>query len=204
MVKVMSEEEVRVGRVVAALREKEQLSSRELANRAGISQPFLSQIERGVSAPSISTLYRLAAALGVQPGDLLPAHGPVVATLVRAHEGQVLPMADRIDATRGRVIAFATQESIGIAEYKVDPGDYVEEWFTTTGPTGIYLLSGSIEIDIVNDETIALEAGDYLGLPEGLQERWRLTGTDSARLLCIVSEPGAPFSGVTDAVSVVD
>jgi transcriptional regulator with XRE-family HTH domain len=47
------------------------LSQQTLAERAGISQPQLSKIERNVSAPRYSTIYRLADALGVTPEWLL-------------------------------------------------------------------------------------------------------------------------------------
>jgi transcriptional regulator with XRE-family HTH domain len=45
---------------------------RELAAKAGVSQPFLSKVENGLSTPSISTLYKVAHALGVPAQDLLP------------------------------------------------------------------------------------------------------------------------------------
>ena len=47
------------------------LSQKTLAERAGISQTQLSKIERNVSAPRYSTIYRLADALGVTPEWLL-------------------------------------------------------------------------------------------------------------------------------------
>ena len=55
----------RFGQRLRSLREKSQLSTRALAARAGISQPYLSQLERGLSSPSMVTTYRLAEALGV-------------------------------------------------------------------------------------------------------------------------------------------
>jgi len=42
-----------------------------LADSAGISISFLSMIERGERLPTIETLFRIAAALGVPPSRLL-------------------------------------------------------------------------------------------------------------------------------------
>ena len=45
-------------------REERQLSVRELARRIGCSASLISQIERGISVPSVGVLYSLAAELG--------------------------------------------------------------------------------------------------------------------------------------------
>ena len=47
------------------LREGRGISMRTLATRSGLSANALSMIERGKTSPSVSTLYKLAAALGV-------------------------------------------------------------------------------------------------------------------------------------------
>ena len=47
------------------------MSQEELARRAGISQTQLFKIERNVSAPRYSTIYRLARELDVTPEWLL-------------------------------------------------------------------------------------------------------------------------------------
>jgi len=47
------------------LRESRQISLRQLARLSGISVNTLSQIEHGITSPSVSTLYKLVEALGV-------------------------------------------------------------------------------------------------------------------------------------------
>lgn len=56
---------------VRVFREYRGFSARELAAKAGISAPYLSEIERGLKSPSVATIKRLAAALDLSPGDLL-------------------------------------------------------------------------------------------------------------------------------------
>lgn len=51
-------------KAVAAARAQAGLSQKELAERTGIDQSDISKIERGVANPSVSTLERIAAALG--------------------------------------------------------------------------------------------------------------------------------------------
>jgi DNA-binding XRE family transcriptional regulator len=57
---------------VAVWREFRGLTQAKLAARAGISVPFLSQIEHGKRDPSLATLRRIAAALKVDLDDLSP------------------------------------------------------------------------------------------------------------------------------------
>lgn len=56
---------------VRVWREYRGLSVRELAGRAAISAAYLSQIEGGSREGSLSTTKALAAALSLEPGDLL-------------------------------------------------------------------------------------------------------------------------------------
>ena len=56
---------VNVGARLRELREARKTSMRGLATKSGLSANALSMIERGRTSPSVSTLYKLADALGV-------------------------------------------------------------------------------------------------------------------------------------------
>src|SRR6516162_8551106 len=60
------------------VRGSRQLSVRELARRVGCSASLISQVERGVSVPSVGVLYSLATELGSSLDYLLfgPGAGP--------------------------------------------------------------------------------------------------------------------------------
>lgn len=53
-----------IGRQVRSLREAQRLSQRELAERMGTTQSAIARLEAGGSRPSLSTLERVADALG--------------------------------------------------------------------------------------------------------------------------------------------
>lgn len=59
-----------LGEFIAGQRRAAQLSLRQLAAQAGISNPYLSQIERGVRKPSAEVLQQLAKALRVSAETL--------------------------------------------------------------------------------------------------------------------------------------
>jgi transcriptional regulator with XRE-family HTH domain len=54
-----------LGEFIRGLRRNAQISLRELADRAGVSNPYLSQIERGLRKPSAEVLQQIASALRV-------------------------------------------------------------------------------------------------------------------------------------------
>lgn len=62
---------VAFGRVLQSARQAQKLSQTRLAKRAYVDRTFLSQMERGIRQPSIQTLFRLAAALNMEPPHLL-------------------------------------------------------------------------------------------------------------------------------------
>lgn len=60
-----------VGIRIRQLREQKGLSQEELGHRAGVDRTYVSSCERGRRNVSLLTLYRIAAALEVEPGALL-------------------------------------------------------------------------------------------------------------------------------------
>lgn len=61
-----------VGQMVKELRSKRGLTLEEVAEKSGCTPGFLSQLERNKAAPSVTTLYSIAEALGVTVTDFLP------------------------------------------------------------------------------------------------------------------------------------
>lgn len=80
-----------VGHFIRQQRERANLSLRRLADRAGISNPYLSQIERGIRRPSAEILKRISRALEISAETLytragLIDEGPATPTVVEAIE----------------------------------------------------------------------------------------------------------------------
>jgi transcriptional regulator with XRE-family HTH domain len=64
-----------IGAFIREQRERSALSLRKLAERAGISNPYLSQIERGLRKPSADILKSLARALSISAETLYERAG---------------------------------------------------------------------------------------------------------------------------------
>lgn len=61
-----------LGEVIRKQRELASMTMRQLATMAGISNPYLSQIEHGIREPSQNVLRQIAVSLGLDPDELQP------------------------------------------------------------------------------------------------------------------------------------
>jgi transcriptional regulator with XRE-family HTH domain len=88
----------RLGRVIREQRTHAEMSLRDLARRTNVSNPYLSQLERGLHEPSVRVLKAIATALNMSAEALMvqagmldgPADGdevPTVVDAVRADDG---------------------------------------------------------------------------------------------------------------------
>ncbi len=64
-----------LGDKIRLMRSEKNLSLQDLANRAGISLSYLSEIERGTVYPALNTLKRIAEGLGVPPSAVMGQEG---------------------------------------------------------------------------------------------------------------------------------
>ena len=177
-----------IGTKVKALRAERSLSGRKLAAAADVSQPFLSQLEAGRTSVAIATLYRIAAALDVRPSELLP--GPladVEVEVLRASERARIPVSEVPHAQTARTAYRAGRPITEVGDYLIEPGPGVPEWFETPDETMIYVIEGSVRVEIRDHPDEILHAGDVLFHSPWLQTRWHLVSKSSARLIHVAA-----------------
>jgi transcriptional regulator with XRE-family HTH domain len=62
---------VLLGNTVRRLREAKGWSQEKLAEKSDLHRTYISGIERGIRNPTLTILFKLADALGVEPGNLV-------------------------------------------------------------------------------------------------------------------------------------
>jgi transcriptional regulator with XRE-family HTH domain len=62
---------VNIGSLIKKYRKERKLTLKAVAEKANVSEGFLSQVENSVSSPSVDTLVNICKAIGVNAGDLL-------------------------------------------------------------------------------------------------------------------------------------
>ena len=60
-----------LGSLIRHIRKEKKLTLKSVAEKAGISEGFLSQVENNVNSPSVDTLSKICDGIGVQAGDIL-------------------------------------------------------------------------------------------------------------------------------------
>lgn len=101
-----------LGQWIRKTRADQGISQRALADRSGLSRSYVCDIERGRGAqPSVTTLDKLAAALGLSRADLLQASGlidRVITPRETEEERRILSVyRDLTDSGRASVMRFA-------------------------------------------------------------------------------------------------
>jgi len=162
---------VDVGGRLRELRQERGMSMRALARESGLSANALSMIERGRTSPSVSTLYKLADAMGIPITAFFREEPPRQDIVFVKAEGRV-----RVPFMRGLWEGLGGESFIG----RVEPFMLTLESGASSGPFGIVhsghefvlCLRGELEYE-VEDQRFILEAGDSLLFAAQLKHRWR-------------------------------
>jgi transcriptional regulator with XRE-family HTH domain len=176
---------IQVGDRIRQLRLARGLSLRELARASSLSANALSLIERGISSPSVSTLYRVADGLSVSISGLFQTsetRSPVV--LCRASGRVRLPIPRGLweglggESFEGRVEPLLLTLESG--------GSSGSDGMIHTGHEFVYCLRGRLEYQVEGDH-FALEAGDSLLFRAYQRHRWRNPGPAVTQAIIVLS-----------------
>jgi transcriptional regulator with XRE-family HTH domain len=181
-----------IGASVRRARRRSGLSTRELAQRASLSQPFLSNIENGRSTPSVATLYKLAAALGIGATDLLPASLDEGIVVVRAGEGVAAGVDETPGAAQSVLLAGAAGRMLEARRAVIQPGQPAGSWFDHGGEDFLHVLDGVVRVEFGTGRVEELLAGDSLWHDGAIPHRWRVGPETGASLLLVTARiPGS-------------
>jgi transcriptional regulator with XRE-family HTH domain len=167
--------ETDLGARVRKLRRERGLTLKGLGRLAGLSHPFLSQVERGLARPSVGSVERIAAALDVSVAHLwAPTLGSEV-YIVRHDEGEV---------DEG-VRALGTG-SPSLREWTSRTRRWPDEPTVESGEIALYVARGALEVDL-DGSVHALDEGDTLRFDGAIPHRLRRTGGTTTRALLVTT-----------------
>ena len=175
-----------LGRGIRRAREAAGISMRALATRSGLSQPFLSAVERGLSMPSIATLYRIADALEVAPSSLLPDEPDGDVQVIRAAEGPLVPSSEREHSAVGRLVLSDDGHGLEVYEYVTDAAADLDVWYAHDGRKVLHLIAGALRVELEGRDDVHLGPGDCLVHTARIPHRWSVEGDDPVRLFLVV------------------
>jgi transcriptional regulator with XRE-family HTH domain len=151
-----------------------------LATSAGLHKAYLSRLERGLKAPSIATVLRLADALDVPVAELFGERLPADAVrITRAPPRDSTDTLQPLSQAAGTLAAFVCRPG---------PDFSTEDLAEHSGEELLYVLEGIIEIRFA-DRGVVLDAGDCVQFDGTLAHRLRRIGEATAAALVVVSRP---------------
>jgi XRE family transcriptional regulator, regulator of sulfur utilization len=173
-----------LGDAFRRLRLREGVSVRTLASKCGFSPSFISQFELDQVSPSLASLERIAAAIGVTLGEFFNTAERSDPEVVRSSRRPILQSG----WSRSQI------ESLG----NTDAGSRLEALLVTmhsdgTSGSGLHtsereffamVISGSVMLDLA-DGTQVLWRGDAITIKAGTPHRWANKGTKNVQLLKI-------------------
>jgi transcriptional regulator with XRE-family HTH domain len=181
-----------LGRAIRRVRRRAGLTMVEVATRAGMSQPFLSQVENGRTAPSLTNLHRIATVLGTNVQSLLAEHSVPVVQVNRADDVRQLPYTDpRSGETAGLLARFlspARRSAIWVTEITMGPGLENGPAIDHDGEEAVYVLEGALTVELDEDRVEKLGPGDSIYHSSSIAHRWR-SGESGARFLVVSTSP---------------
>jgi transcriptional regulator with XRE-family HTH domain len=183
----MTATELQLGPRIRSLRHARRVTLRELAERAGVTESFLSQVEREVTSPSIASVQRIARALDLGIAELF-AEEPPLGRVVRRAERRRIAYSGL-----GAVDEFLTNGRDGRLQVilsTLDPGGGTgEEGYTHDSDEEVVIvLEGRLEL-WVGDEHYRLETGDAIRYPSRVPHRNQNPGPGPARILFMLTPP---------------
>jgi DNA-binding XRE family transcriptional regulator len=149
-----------LGTLIRKYRKEKKMTLRTVAEKASISEGFLSQVENDVNSPSVDTLIRISNAIGVDAGDLLSqVSKQEKIVLIRKSEWDEMDLSHTGFVTR-RFFPPDYRTIIDSSILVVEPGKSIPvRKNIKNGQEVLCVLKGSIEL-MLSAETLALVEGD--------------------------------------------
>lgn len=179
-------EDLRLGPRIRALRQGRRLTLREVADRAGVTESFLSQVERDVTSPSIATVQRISRALDLSIAQLF-ADEPLTGRVVRREARR------RVEYPGLRAVdEFLTSNTAGrlqVIMSTIQPGGGTgEEPYTHDSDEEVVLVLAGVLDLWVGDEHYVLRDGDAITFPSRLPH-WNMNRSDEPTVVLFCLTP---------------
>ncbi len=180
-----------LGRKLRDTRRNRNLTLRDVAEGAGVSEGHLSKVENDKVAPSLPVLHRVAAVLGINLARLFENGGGDPAAVARAGERPLItldPLRRGTGVTLERVIAYAPEHQLQCNIHIMEPGGASDGQISHRGEEVGIVLEGEIDL-LLGGEVHRLHAGDTFHFDSELAHGYRNAGATRARIFWVNTPP---------------
>ena len=184
-----------VGEKIKTLRENQEISLAELAERSGLSEEQITRIESNVYLPSLAPLIKIARALGVRLGTFLDDSEELGAVVCRKEEGEdTISFSNNASDLRTHMHYHSLSRSKAdrhMEPFIVDIEPTQETQFALSSHEGeefIYVMSGQVEI-CHGKSTYVIQEGDSIYYDSIVPHHVHGLQGQAARILAVVYTP---------------
>lgn len=178
-----------IGERVRQERQARRWTFNRLAEASGLSRRSLIKIEQGDANPSVGSLLRISAALGIALPALVEPPSTAAVRTTRAGDGAVLWSGDA--GGRGVLVASTEPpELVELWDWTLQPGDRrTSEAHSPRTRELLQVQEGTITVE-AGGETLVLDAGDAAAFPGDAPHSYANESAAPARFTLTVFEPG--------------
>jgi transcriptional regulator with XRE-family HTH domain len=176
-----------IGGKIRKLRQEEKLSIQKLAEKSGVSPAGVYKIETNEMTPSITTLMKIASALGKKVSYFVEEQERVknIEYTCKRDRKTVYNKESRI-----LIESFAARLEDGkiyVGLLSVRPGGGTgTDIVAHSGEELFYCMEGTVEF-LINEETYVLRKGDSVHFKSELPHSWKNLGNRDAKILYVLS-----------------
>lgn len=158
-----------------------------MADDAGVSESFVSQLERGRTNASVASLQRITAALGIEVSDLFASNGLPHPRVLR-HEAREPVVWGHLG--RKSLLTPKPFHALEVIAAEFDPGGSTGDEPYTHGDSEELLLviAGRVHVQL-GTEVHELRAGDSVNYRSSTPHRVSNPGGDTAEVLYVITPP---------------
>lgn len=176
-----------VGGQLRLLRRARRQTLRDIAERAGVSESFLSQLERGRTGASIASLQSISRALGVEVSDLFAGGAEARPSVLRGEDRAYVRWG-----TLGRKALLTPKpfEALEVVAARFEPGGSTgaEQYAHGDSEELLLVVEGTVEFSLGPD-TMHLRTGDCARYRSSTPHRLTNVGDETAEVLYVISPP---------------
>ncbi|MFX0198927.1 MAG: helix-turn-helix domain-containing protein [Candidatus Hodarchaeota archaeon] len=186
---------------IRKIRLEKDLTIKKLGERAGLSNGFISQVERGVTKPSMESLKKITTALGITMANLFEDTFDASSLASSAQELRDIDNVKVVKRDRRKKLILPKGE---IMYHLLSPdlnrkiefilleiergGESGDEHYAHEGEECGIVLKGKLEL-IIDNKSYILEEGDSIYFPSNLMHGWRNVGDDRVMAVWAITPP---------------
>jgi transcriptional regulator with XRE-family HTH domain len=179
--------QVDLGERIRAIRLLRRRTLNDVAAKAGVSESFLSQLERGRTSASVASLQRIAGALGIEVSDLFASDGLPRPSVLRREARQPVVWGH---LGRKALLTPKPFHTLEVVAAEFDPGGSTGDEPYTHGDSEelLVVVEGHVHVQL-GAEVYDLRAGDSVHYRSSTPHRVSNPGDAVAEVLFVISPP---------------